>query len=210
MSREDLRLLLVTDGTGDVERILSVSRAAREGGARAVQLREPGLAGKALLDLAEALRGVFPAGDGTVVVNDRADVALAAGADGVHLGFRSIPVPEARRLFRSGTIGVSVHDPQEARRAIEEGADYLVFGPVFETPSKRGKLEPRGLAALSEVAKASPVPVLAIGGIDASRARRCAEAGAFGVACIRALFARGDPRGAARAILEAMTGAGAS
>jgi len=206
MSLEDLRVLLVTDGSADPERIVAVASAARAGGVRAVQVREPALSGADLLRLVSTLRDLFPPGGGTLLVNDRLDVARAAGADGVHLGFRSVRPEEARRLLPGAVVGASVHDPAEARRAEDGGADYVVFGPVFATPSKAGRLEPRGIAALSEAARNSRAPVIAIGGVDASNGRECARAGAFGVACIRALFDARDPASEARALLDAAGG----
>jgi thiamine-phosphate pyrophosphorylase len=205
-----LRLLLVTDGSGDARRIERVAAEAFAGGLRAVQVREPGMSGRALDALVRALRKVVPSGEGTLLVNDRLDVALTAGADGVHLGIRSFGGSEARRLLGPGRIvGVSTHSADEAASAVREGADFVVFGPVFETPSKAGRLAPRGIEGLRTAVRVSAVPVLAIGGIGEAQARACAEAGAAGVACIRAIFEDPEPARAAARILAAYEGGGA-
>ncbi|HET6203844.1 MAG TPA: thiamine phosphate synthase [Planctomycetota bacterium] len=195
-------LLLVTDGSGDVRRLEEVVRAARRGGLSAVQLREPRLRDRALFDLARRLRDLFPPGEGTLLVNDRVDVALASGADGVQLGFRSFAAASARLLLgRGGLVGVSVHSVEEARRT--GGADFAIFGPVFATPSKEGILPPRGLEGLRRAVEESAVPIVAIGGLDPDRARACARAGAAGIACIRAIFSAADPGEAARSLRAA-------
>jgi len=173
-----------------------------------VQIREKDLAGRELFALVqEALRlnvgaggagqgpnGVRPyllgtdqgEGGARVVVNDRLDVALAAGADGAHLGNHSLPVEVARRLApRPFLLGVSCHSLQEAMAAESGGADYLVLGPVFETPSKLGYGPPLGLEKLRDVTSRISIPVLALGGISVERVRPCLEAGASGIAGIR-------------------------
>lgn len=196
----DLRLLLVTDGSGDRSRIEAVAGEARRGGAVGIQVREPRLSGRALLDLARALRTPFPPGKGLLLVNDRLDVALASGADGVQLGWRSFDPRSARSLLGPGRLlGVSTHSLEEVRAA--EGADFLIFGPIHETPSKRGLLPARGIEGIRRAVSATSLPVVAIGGIDPPRARECARAGASGVACIGAFFSARDPEAAARDLL---------
>ena len=121
-----------------------------------------------------------------MVVNDRVDVALAAGADGVHLGPESMPVQVLRRLApRPFLVGVSCHSLEEAMAAESGGADYLVLGPIFETPSKLGYGPPLGLEKLRLATSRSRIPVLALGGISVERIRPCLEAGAAGIAGIR-------------------------
>ena len=121
-----------------------------------------------------------------MVVNDRVDVALAAGADGVHLGAHSMPAQVVRRFApRPFVIGVSCHSLAEAMAAESGGADYLVLGPVFETPSKLGYGPPLGLEKLRNVTSRIRIPVLALGGITVDRIRPCLEAGASGIAGIR-------------------------
>lgn len=158
-----------------------------------VQLREKGLTAHALYELARAA-ALVARGSGTrVLVNDRADVARAAGCDGVHLTTRSLEAGVVRRSFGEDfLIGVSAHTPREAREARDGGADFAVFGPVFDTPSKRAYGAPVGLDALGEAARElSPFPLVALGGVDEGNAAEVLRAGAAGVAGIR-LFADGQ------------------
>jgi len=137
----------------------------------------------------------------TIVVNDDCDAASELAADGVHLGYRSVPVVRAREILGDAAIvGRSTHDTDELEGAINAGADYVTYGPIHETPSKRGLLEPRGLESLrSAVAGAGSVPVVALGGITPSDAAALRDAGAAGIAAIRALVAATDPAAAAGA-----------
>jgi thiamine-phosphate pyrophosphorylase len=154
-----------------------------------VQVREKDLTSRELIVLVEeAVRATKEPGMGgaRVVVNDRVDVALAAGADGAHLAAHSMPAQVVRRFVpRAFVIGVSCHSLDEAIAAESGGADYLVLGPVFETPSKLGYGPPLGLAKLRDVTSRIRIPVLALGGITVDRVRSCLEAGASGIAGIR-------------------------
>ncbi len=153
----------------------------------AVQLREKDLNGRQLLTLAVGLCAAAPPGTG-ILVNGRADVALAAGCAGVHLTSTGLPVAALRRRFGDRLlIGRSTHRPEEVEAARRAGADYVVFGPVFPTPSKAPHGEPPGLPGLRR-ATACGLPVLAIGGIGPDRMAEVAAAGAAGVAGIRAFF----------------------
>jgi len=187
------RLVLVTDRHG-----AAVVEAALDSGLPAVQLRDKELPGRALLALAERLRLATARTGALLFVNDRVDVALAVGADGVQLGTGSMPVDVARRLLPAGTlIGVSTHAPGEA----SAGADFALFGPVWATPSKTGA---QGEDRLREAVRAAAIPVLAIGGVTAERVAAARAAGAAGVAVIRAILAAPDPRTATRALLAAL------
>lgn len=158
-----------------------------------VQIREKALTARALFELA-ARAATLARGSATrVVLNDRADIARAAGCDGVHLTTRSLEARVVRRAFGEDfLIGVSTHTLQEACAAREGGADFAVFGPVFDTPSKRAYGPPVGLEALREAARVlSPFPLVALGGVDETNAGECIAAGAEGVAAIR-LFADGQ------------------
>lgn len=157
--------------------LASLSRA----GVEAVQIREKDLSDRELLELATSAVGhLHP--DGRVIVNGRADVALAAGADGVHLPSRGLPVPAARRLVgESRLVGLSTHSVEEVESARLAGADYVLFGPIWETP---GKGPPQGLEALRQAA-ALGLAVIALGGITIERFEAAAAAGAAGVAGIR-------------------------
>jgi len=206
----DLSLYLVTDRRQTRGRtLIDTVHAALDGGARAVQLREKDLLGAELLRLATELRDLTVRYGAAFFVNDRVDVALAAGADGVHLGQNAIPPVTARRLLGSDRlIGVSTHTSAEVARAIEAGADFVVFGPVYWTPSKTPFGAPRGLEELASITACAQVPVLAIGGISAERVADVRSAGASGVAVISAIMSAEDPARAARELLAAMGGVG--
>jgi thiamine-phosphate pyrophosphorylase len=138
-------------------------------------------------------------------VNDRVDVALAVGADGVHVGGGSMPAAVARRLLPPGArVGVSTHAPAEVAAAAAAGADFAFFGPVYATPAKAAFGPPQGEARLREAAAAAALPVLAIGGVTAARAAAVREAGAAGVAVVRAVLGADDPAAATRALLAAL------
>ncbi len=182
-------------------RVLAALRGLRPRTA-AVQLREKDLGGRALLGLALALRRACHEAGQLLIVNDRIDVALAAGADGVHLPSAGVPVEEARRLLGAGAlIGRSCHSLADVDSARAAGADYATFSPIHDTPSKREYGAPLGIAALREAAAAG-LPLVALGGIDADNAREAREAGAVGVAAIRAWLVGDDPAGAVRGLLR--------
>ena len=202
----DLSLYLVTDRRQTRGRtLIDTVHAALDGGARTVQLREKDLLGAEVLRLATELRDLTVRYGAALFINDRVDVALAAGADGVHLGQNAIPPVTARRLLGSDRlIGVSTHTCAEVTHAIEAGADFVVFGPVYWTPSKAPFGAPRGLEELASVTACVQVPVLAIGGISAERVADVRSAGASGVAVISAIMSAEDPARAARELLAAM------
>lgn len=197
----DFRLYFVTDRRQTAGRPLSdVVHAALDGGVRAVQLREKDLEGGELYRLAGRLRDLTARYAARLLINDRLDVALAAGADGVHLGQTSLPVSTARQLLGPDKlIGVSTHSPDEITAA--QGADFVVFGPVYFTPSKAGYGQPQGVARLRQAVRHSPVPVFAIGGIQADRIAAVRSAGGHGVALISALSAAAEPSRAAHELL---------
>jgi thiamine-phosphate pyrophosphorylase len=172
---------------------------------RALQLREKTLGTRDLLDLALALRALTARFGARLLINDRIDVALTCDADGVHLPADSFCVEDARRLLgEHRLIGVSTHSAEEVRAASDAGADFAVLGPVFATPSKEAFGEPLGLDALAGATSAAAIPVLAIGGIEASRVAAVRAEGAAGVAVIRAILAAGDPERAAARLLAAV------
>lgn len=177
-----------------------IERAARAG-IDWVQIREKDLPGRDLMDLTRAAirscKNASEQNETRILVNDRCDVAWVAGVEGVHLGEKSLPVRivvNARRARRLADfiVGTSCHSLDGAIRAAEEGADYLFFGPVFETPSKVPFGSPQGLAKLAEVCRAISIPVIAIGGITLENARACRDAGAAGIAAIRLFQQNGD------------------
>ncbi len=181
--------------------------AAIEGGAAAVQLRLKDAPSGEVLDAARAIVALA-AGRALVLVNDRPDLALLAGADGVHLGDEDLPVAEARALLGPDRlVGRTTRTLEEARAAIAAGADHVGFGPIFATRTKALAVPPRGLAPLSEVAATLGAPVVAIGGITEGTIGEVARAGAACAAVVDAVFGAGDPReNAAR--LAAAFGAG--
>ena len=160
-------------------------RQAIEAGVDLIQIREKDLETRELIALVgpavAAARGTAT----RVVVNDRLDVALALGAVGVHLGGQSLPPQVVRRLVPPGfLVGVSCHSLEDALEAEASGADYVVLGPVYETPSKLGYGPPLGLGTLGEVARRLKIPVLALGGLTVERVTPCLQAGATGIAGI--------------------------
>ncbi len=197
----DFRLYFVTDRHQTAGRPLpDVVRAALDGGVRAVQLREKDLEAGELYRLAARLRELTARYAARLLINDRLDVALAVEADGVHLGQMSFPVRAARQLLGPDTlIGVSTHTPAEIVAA--EGADFVIFGPVYFTPSKATYGKPQGLERLRQAVRSSPVPVFAIGGIHTGRIAAVRAAGARGIALISALSGAPDPRRTAQALL---------
>jgi len=195
-----IRLYLITPASGDPAPALAAALAVLPRGAVGVQLRRPGEPARELLDRARQLRELCARSGAPLLVNDRADVAVAAGADGVHLPSHGLPVAGARALGLK-LVGVSAHSPADIARAAREGADFAVFAPVYETPGK----VPRGEAALAEACRAAPIPVLALGGVDETNAHRCIAAGARGVACIRGIFEAKDPAAAAIRLWQAVS-----
>lgn len=183
------KLYLITDRTQTAGRPLTAAvLAAAHAGVRAVQVREKDLTPRELYALAEEIRGaVAPLGT-RVLVNDRVDIACAAGLAGVHLPTTGLTAGAARRCLPEGLIGVSTHTLAEARFATEFGAGFITFGPVFATPSKAAYGAPRGLEELRDVCAAVSIPVFALGGITPERVPACLDAGAHGVAAISALL----------------------
>jgi len=186
------------------EKLLARIRVAVAAGADWVQIRERDLTARALLEFTKA--AIAEAGSKSrVIVNDRLDLALAAGAAGVHLRGDSIPASAAVRwLSETGApmeflFGVSCHSREDAIKAEAAGADYIFFGPVFNTPAKRKFGAPQGITRLSEVCGSVRIPVIAIGGIDESNAAECLRAGAAGIAAIR-MFQEAEEAGLKAAI----------
>lgn len=174
-----------------------------------IQIREKDLSARDLAALTRqalqiAARHSPKAPRTRILVNDRLDVAIAERADGVHLGERSLPAAEARRLIQSAQaqgslsadflLGVSCHSEKAAEAAQAAGADYLSFGPVFATPSKERFGPPQGIERLRDVCRLASLPVFAIGGITSDNAKSCIEAGAAGIAAIRLFQDVRDPR----------------
>ena len=199
-------LSLITDRRvcGGMERLEWAVEAAVAGGVQLVQLREKDLAGGPLLGLAERLRRLTE-GRALLFVNERVDVALACGADGVHLGEEALAVAEARRLAaeRLLLIGRSVHDLAGARQAKDAGADFIQAGPVYTTASHPGAAA-ASVGLLFAISSSVELPLLGVGGITAENASAVLGAGAVGVAVIRSILAASSPYRAAQQLREAV------
>jgi thiamine-phosphate pyrophosphorylase len=205
MPRVDFTLYLVTDRHQTGGRpLLLLLREALGAGLRAIQLRERDLPTRPLLALAEEARRLTHDHKALLLVNDRVDVVLAVGADGVHLRSDSLPVAAARRLLGPHRlIGVSAHSVEEVVRAEADGADFAVLGPIYETRSKQAYGPPIGLRPIEEAARCCRLPVLAIGGITAARSGEVRRAGASGVAVISAILSAADVPAVTAQLLEA-------
>jgi thiamine-phosphate pyrophosphorylase len=187
----DFSLYLVTDRHQTAGRPLKpLLIQALGAGVRAIQLREKDLGTRELLTLTREVMALTRASDARLLVNDRVDVALATGVDGVHLRADSLPVREVRRLLGSQRfIGVSTHTPEDVVRAEQEGADFAVLGPMYATTSKLQYGQPLGPAVLAEAVRRSRIPIFAIGGVTPSRVGELIAAGASGIAVISAILA---------------------
>lgn len=176
-----------------------IAQRALEGGADVIQLRDKAMGGRGLMRQAREIRMSTKEAKKLFIVNDRLDIALACGADGVHLGQEDMALADARALARSPfIIGVTVHDVAEAKEAEAGGADYVGLSPIFCTGSKADAGAACGLGMIGAVRNAVSVPVVAIGGIGPSNARDVLEAGADGLAVISAVVSQDDVAAAAR------------
>lgn len=189
------------------EALLGMAKRAIAAGVDWIQIREKDLSGRSLVCLTRAFLQAAAGTSVRILVNDRLDVAVAAGAAGVHLGGESLPVQDVvkwcakyfaqpkssgeQKVATTFLVGKSCHSLQEALQAEGDGASYIIFGPVFPTPSKLQFGSPQGIERLAEVCRRIRIPVLAIGGITAENAAECFRAGAAGIAAIR-LFQQGS------------------
>jgi thiamine-phosphate pyrophosphorylase len=203
---DQLSLTLVSDRSQTRGRELAaVVSECLAAGLPAVQAREKDLSAVELTALCRRLRELTRAHGARLVVNDRVDVALAVAADGVQRTHTSLPVDDIRRVAgRRLSIGASVHSLEDAVDAEVRGADWITFGPVYDTPSKRRWGAPQGLERLRKVAAAVRIPVVAIGGITPERVAAVREAGAAGVAAISAILDTESPAAATKRFLEAL------
>ena len=205
----DFRLYLITDRKVATKPLPEAVRLALEGGVRAVQLREKDLPIRELLALALELRSITREFGAKLFINDRVDVAVSVDADGVHLGHLSIPVEAARKVVgKSMLIGVSTHNLDEAKAAEAGGADYITFGPIFETPSKAKKVLPVGISSINIVKNDVNIPVFALGGIKSGVIGQILASGAYGISMISAILGANDIRRAAEIVVQEVSGIG--
>ena len=195
----DYSLYLVTDRTLSLgRRTVDIVREAVAGGATCVQLREKSCGTRDFVDEARAVRALLAGTGVPLVINDRVDVALAVGADGVHLGQTDMRITDARRLTGPGMlIGISAECVEDAVQAQAEGADYVGVSPVFSTPTKTDTAPPLGLAGIAAIRAAVSLPLVGIGGIGPANAADVIRAGCDGIAVVSAIVSAADPRGAA-------------
>lgn len=210
-----MQLHVVTDGRPSrdplavLEAVLSVGRGPAGGGAAVdvVQVRAKGLSDRDLYGFAGAVLAACRARSVACVVNDRVDLALAVGADGVHLGDEDLPVEVARRLLGPAAIvGATARDAKGAQAVVAAGASYVGVGPCFATATKDGLPDPIGPGGLAAVVAAVAAPVVAIGGVTAERVPALRAAGAAGVAVVGAVSEAEDPAAAVRALRDALDG----
>ncbi|HEV2997725.1 MAG TPA: thiamine phosphate synthase [Solirubrobacteraceae bacterium] len=203
------RLYLVCDASPGGRPLAEVLPSAIAGGVDVVQLREKGLADGELVEAARGARALCEPFGVLLIVNDRPDLALAAGADGAHVGQDDVPPPEARELLGPELLlGLSTHAPAEIEAASDgapagEGVDYIGVGPVYATPTKAGRAAV-GLELVRYAAERARAPFFAIGGIDAENVAEVLGAGARRVAVVRAIAHAPDPEAAARALRGAL------
>lgn len=201
----DFDLYLITDRRIlQGNEILTAVEEALRGGVRAVQLREKDLKIRELLDMAYRMRELTARYGAKLFINDRVDVAIATGADGVHLGKRSMPPQAARKVSKNLIIGVSTHSLEEAIEAERDGADFITLGPVFFTPSKARYGEPVGLGTLKGVCSSVSLPVFAIGGVKPEYIKDISDSGAKGVAVISAILGADDIKDATERFLRCL------
>lgn len=187
--KPDFRLYQITDRKlfRNTDEMISVIEVALDAGLKALQMREKDLSDMDAFDLASRLRILTQRYKAKLFINERVDIALCSGADGVHLGFSGMPLEAARRVAGDRLmIGVSTHSIEQAKSAEAEGADFITFGPVYATPSKLKYGPPVGIAALKAAAECVKIPVFALGSVDSGNIDEVKRSGAYGAAVIRA------------------------
>ena len=199
----NLFLTLITDRNLCKHSFLYTVKLALKGGVKTVQLREKGLATHELYFLAGELRKITSDFKANLIINDRVDIALAVEADGVHLGWQSLPLDIMRKLVGfEKLIGVSTHNRQEALQARNCGADYITFGPIFETPTKAGLLKPTGVEEIQKLKSEINIPVIALGGINEKNVETVLNGGADGIAVISSIMQAENPEDAAKCLYD--------
>ena len=201
------RLLVVTDRHQTNGRpLVPLLQRVLATGIPAIQLRERDLSARELVTLAREVQSVTASAKSQLLINDRIDVALALEGVGVHLRSNSLPVSVARELLGAQRLlGISVHTVDEGLSAESQGADYIVLGPIYETPSKQMFGPPLGIRTLEKACRLIRIPIIGIGGVTAARAREMRCVGAFGAAVITAILGADDIESATRELLDAVT-----
>ncbi|OPX36762.1 MAG: thiamine-phosphate diphosphorylase [Desulfobacteraceae bacterium 4484_190.2] len=184
---------------------MEITRLAIAGGADTIQYREKSGSTREMIEIARNMKRLCLEAGVTFIVNDRLDVAIAAEADGVHLGQDDFPIPMARQILGEGRIiGGSAATLDEARKCLSEGADYVGFGPVYPTSSKDDAGPVSGIDILKQVIEIIPLPIIAIGGVGAENIPDVMRAGARGIAVISAVCCQDDPDEATRSLCQAL------
>ena len=184
---------------------MEITRLAIAGGADTIQYRQKSGSTREMIEIARNMKRLCSEAGVTFIVNDRLDVAIAAEADGVHLGQDDFPIPMARDLLGEGRIiGGSAATLDEARKCLSEGADYVGFGPVYPTSSKDDAGPVSGIDILKQVVEIIPLPIIAIGGVGAENTAIVIRAGAHGIAVISAVCCQDDPEKATRSLYQAL------
>jgi thiamine-phosphate pyrophosphorylase len=199
----DFKLYLITDRKQTRMPLPDAVRLALKGGVRAIQLRERDLPIRVLLAVAQELRKLTNEFDAKLFINDRVDVSVAVEADGVHLGHQSMPPEAVRKIVnKKMLIGVSTHNPEEARAAEKNGADFITYGPVYLTPSKADLGLPVGPESIINIINRVKIPVFGLGGIKSGNIDQVLSFGADGISMISEIFASDDIESKSREILE--------
>jgi thiamine-phosphate pyrophosphorylase len=206
-SKSLFRFMVITDRKMCGEKNLTgIIKSCSAAGVKAFQLREKDLTSVELLNLANHLRKVIRQNDSYLLINDRLDIALLAQADGIHVPVSGVEANKLRKFSKQMLLGRSVHSVMQAKEAQKNGFDYILFGPVFRTPAKVKYGKPQGIEKLREICESVSIPVFAVGGINPARARKCIDAGAWGVAAIGAVMKSAN---VTKTILEFKTSLGA-
>ncbi|MEE8329804.1 MAG: thiamine phosphate synthase [Thermodesulfovibrionia bacterium] len=205
----DFKLYLITDRKliADSCSLTAAVRQALSGGVRAVQLREKDLGTRELLRLAYRMRDLTNKYSARLFINNRFDIALAVGADGVHLAQDSIPAEAVRKAVKGKLlIGVSAHSLKEAKSAQKAGADFITLGPIYRTPSKLNYGSPLGINTLKKVSMGIRVPVFAIGGVKGRKIKELKKTGTYGVAVISEIFKASDIKKKTKDLIDLLGG----
>ncbi|MCP4683482.1 MAG: thiamine phosphate synthase [Desulfobacterales bacterium] len=187
---------------------VELARSAIAGGADTIQFRQKSGSAREMIEVARQIKHLCADAGVMFIVNDRVDIAIAAGADGIHLGQDDFPIPLARQIMgENSIIGGSAATKEEARKCFSEGADYVGLGPIYPTSSKEDAGMAIGSDLLKDIAYSIPLPIIAIGGIGVKNVSEVIEAGANGIAVISAVCCREDPEQETKALYQALCGA---